>query len=107
MAAHDAVRRATSRASAGNACASVAGAASAFDLPDAGCRMPDAGCRMRVRVRRAGRVADARDAPVRERGAEDIEDGVDVLDGRAGVRDRHVGPLETGLRRGYRGSQGP
>ncbi|WP_175850145.1 hypothetical protein [Burkholderia cepacia] len=96
MAAHDAVRGATSRASAGNACASVAEAASAFDLPDAGCRMPD-----------AGRVADARDAPVRERGAGDIEDGVDVLDGRAGVRDRHVGPLETGLRRGYRGSQGP
>ncbi|MDN7896038.1 hypothetical protein [Burkholderia cepacia] len=98
MAAHDAVRGATSRASAGNACASVPGAASAFDLPDAGCRM---------RARRAGRVADARDAPVRERGAEDIEDGVDVVDGRAGVRDRHVGPLETGLRRGYRGSQGP
>ncbi|KWO13086.1 hypothetical protein WM26_13170 [Burkholderia cepacia] len=37
VAAHDAVRGATSRASAGNAGASVAGAASAFDLPDAGC----------------------------------------------------------------------
>jgi len=41
---------------------------------------------------------------VRERGVEDIEN---VLDGRGGGRDRHVGPLETGLRRGYRGSQGP
>lgn len=39
VAAHDAVRgaRAVSRTSAGNACASVAGAASAFDMPDAGC----------------------------------------------------------------------
>ncbi|KVW58486.1 hypothetical protein WK96_05740 [Burkholderia cepacia] len=90
------MRGATSRASAGNACASVAGAASAFDLPDAGCGRG---------VRAASPTRAMR--PCANAGAEDIEDGVDVLDGRAGVRDRHVGPLETGLRRGYRGSQGP